>query len=68
MKCNVGVIDRIVRLIAGLALLVYGLVTAPAGGGFIIALVGGVLVITALISFCPLYTLLGMDTGCKTKN
>lgn len=68
MKCNVGTGDRVIRIIVGLALFIYGLVTAPQGGSFIIGLIGAVLVVTALISFCPLYTLLGIDTGCKSES
>lgn len=68
MKCNVGSGDRIIRIIVGLALFVYGLVTAPQGGSFIIGLIGVILVITAIVSFCPLYTLLGIDTGCRSKS
>lgn len=65
MKCNIGTGDRILRIIVGLAFFLYGLVTAPAGGSFIIGLIGVVLVVTALISFCPLYTAIGINTGCK---
>jgi hypothetical protein len=62
-----GTSDKIIRIIVGLALFIYGLVTAPQGGSFIIGLIGVVLVVTALISFCPLYQLLGISTGCKTE-
>lgn len=67
MKCNIGTGDKIIRIIVGLGLFVYGLVTAPMGGSFIIGLIGAVLVITALVSFCPLYTMLGINTGCTKK-
>jgi glucose dehydrogenase len=62
-----GTSDKIIRIIVGLALFIFGLVTAPQGGSFIIGLIGVVLVVTALISFCPLYQLLGISTGCKTE-
>ena len=67
MKCNIGTGDKIIRIIVGLALFVYGLVTAPMGGSFIIGLIGAVLVVTALISFCPIYTMLGINTGCTKE-
>lgn len=65
MTCNVGIIDKVIRVIAGLGLLLYGVVTAPQTGSFAIAIVGLVLLITALISFCPLYAILGINTSCK---
>ncbi len=61
MKNNVGGIDRILRLVAGLAL-----VTWPAMGGPVWAWVGVVLVATAAMRFCPVYPLLGMNT-CDKK-
>ncbi|MBU0632069.1 DUF2892 domain-containing protein [bacterium] len=60
--CNVGKIDRIVRAVVGLAIIVWGVMTQNWFG-----IVGVVLLGTAAISFCPLYSLLGMNTGCKIK-
>ena len=69
---NVGSTDRLVRLIAGVILLIIA-VPSLAGMAFIglggwawlIGLVGLVLVATALMNFCPGYTLIGVNT-CKT--
>lgn len=63
MKANVGGIDRPLRIIVGLALLAWVLFF----GGPVWAWVGVVPLATGLFSFCPLYTLLGMNT-CPTKN
>ena len=68
---NVGSTDRLVRLIAGVILLIIA-VPSLAGMAFIglggwawlIGLVGLVLVATALMNFCPAYTLIGVNT-CK---
>lgn len=57
MKTNIGTLDRIVRILAGLAIL---------GAGYHYqswwALVGLVPLLTAFIGFCPAYTLLGLST------
>ncbi len=67
MTCNVGIADKIFRIVVGIVIGLYGLVTAPQAGSFLLAIVGLVLILTALISFCPLYTLFGLNTGCKAS-
>ncbi len=67
MTCNVGIADKILRIVVGIVIGLYGLVTAPQAGSFLLAIVGLVLILTALISFCPLYTLFGLNTGCKAS-
>lgn len=62
MKTNVGGIDRIARIVLGLALIALTLTGAIGVWGWI----GVVLVATAAIGFCPLYTLLGFNT-CPMK-
>ena len=62
MKLNVGGIDRILRVVAGLALI--GLTLAGMIGVW--GWIGVVPLATGLFSFCPLYTLLGMNT-CPLK-
>ncbi|NOR56879.1 MAG: DUF2892 domain-containing protein [Sulfurovum sp.] len=37
-------------------------------GNIIADVVGGVLLFTAIIGWCPPYVLLGINTGCKNKN
>ena len=68
---NVGSTDRLVRLIAGLILLIIavpslaGMAFVGLGGwAWLVGLVGVVLVATALLNFCPAYTLIGVNT-CK---
>ena len=62
MSKNVGGIDRVLRIIVGLGLLWYALFAAPTGYNWI-GWIGLVPLATAFMSFCPLYTLLGMNTG-----
>jgi len=64
MKLNVGGIDRILRVVAGLALI--GLTLAGMIGVW--GWIGVVPLATGLFSFCPLYTLLGFNScPLKTK-
>jgi hypothetical protein len=63
MKANVGSIDRILRIVVGLALIAW----AAALGGPIWAWIGVVPLATGLFKFCPAYTLLGMNTCAKDK-
>ena len=67
MKKNMGNVDRIVRVIiaAVLAGLYFGGVITGTLGIVLVA-AGAVFVLTSLISFCPLYTLFGMNT-CPKK-
>ncbi len=58
MEANVGKTDRIIRIVAGLALLSLVFI----GPQTLWGLVGLVLLATAFINFCPAYKLLGMNT------
>ncbi len=61
MKSNVGGIDRILRIVVGLALLGAGLYLKTGWG-----LVGLVPLLTAFIGFCPAYVPFGLST-CKVE-
>lgn len=58
MKANVGGIDRGARIVVGLALIGLTLMGTIGAWGWI----GVVPLLTGLVSFCPLYTLLGIRT------
>jgi hypothetical protein len=64
MKQNVGGIDKVVRIIAGLALL--SMLFLVEGSAKWFGLIGLVPLGTALVGSCPLYTLLGLST-CPAK-
>ena len=57
MKINMGSVDRVVRILVGLAVIGAGIVFKSWWGA-----VGIVLLATAGVGFCPLYTLLGVST------
>lgn len=66
MMANVGSIDRILRVLVGLALIGYVILGAvpytTVGLGMILLIVGAVLVLTGLVRFCPAYRLIGVST------
>ena len=62
MKSNVGGIDRILRIVLGLALIAMTLTGTIGVWGWI----GLVPLGTAALGFCPLYTMLGFNT-CPMK-
>jgi len=67
MKTNVGGIDRTIRLVAGLALIAVGALGLVASPWNIVAMgAGAVFVLTSVVSFCPLYTILGINS-CPVK-
>ncbi|MGE5468504.1 MAG: DUF2892 domain-containing protein [Ignavibacteria bacterium] len=61
MKFNVGGIDRVLRVLLGLALVAWAVL-----GGPVWAWIGLVPLATGAVGFCPLYPLLGMNT-CPAK-
>jgi len=62
MKSNVGGPDKILRVAAGVALIAFTLLGVIGAWGWI----GLVPLLTGLFNFCPLYTLIGVNT-CKIK-
>ncbi|MGP1678357.1 MAG: YgaP family membrane protein [Burkholderiales bacterium] len=65
MKANVGGADKILRIVVGLGLL--SLILILEGNARWWGLVGLVPLLTGVFNFCPLYTLLGLNT-CPMKN
>jgi hypothetical protein len=65
MKPNVGGIDRIGRIVVGIVLLVVGMAAPISAMWQTVALVvAAIALITAVVQFCPLNALLGINT-CK---
>ncbi len=58
MKLNVGTVDRVIRAIIGIALIALTLTGVIGIWGWI----GIIPLGSAAFSFCPLYTLLGINT------
>jgi len=62
MKPNVGSFDRKLRLLAGIGIAIGGVIFESYWG-----LIGIVVLITAVLNFCPLYALLGINTSVNDK-
>jgi len=60
MKCNVGATDRLVRIIAGLIILLLGLIYRNWWG-----LIGLIPLLTGVFRFCPLYLPFKINTEIK---
>jgi len=64
MTANVGSADRVVRVIIGLVILSYLFIGEGSARYF--GLIGLVPLLTAAIGYCPLYSIIGMNT-CGVK-
>lgn len=68
MKKNMGNVDRILRIVVALVIAVLFFTGTISGTlGIILMILGAVFLLTSLVSFCPLYTLVGINT-CKIEN
>lgn len=67
MKANMGISDKIIRFIlAAVFVALYFTNTVTGTFGILLLVFAGVFVLTSVISFCPLYTLIGFSS-CPTK-
>lgn len=67
MKTNVGNIDRIVRIVLAVVFsALYFTSTVTGTFGLVLLILGAVFFATALIGFCPLYAIFGLNT-CPVK-
>lgn len=63
-----GFTDRMIRLLAAAVIIVLYLSHVISGTlGIVLLVLAGVFVLTSLVSFCPLYLPLGINT-CKSKS
>lgn len=69
MKQNMGLADRLLRLLIAVTLaFVYLSGTVTGGWQIFLAVVMCILAVTAVLGFCPLYSLLGLNTSEGSKN
>jgi len=66
MKMNVGSADRLIRVLIGLAL--FSLVFLLEGPSRWLGLIGVVPLLTALVRYCPLYSILGVSSCAVSKH
>ncbi|MBI2486757.1 MAG: DUF2892 domain-containing protein [Deltaproteobacteria bacterium] len=61
MKCNVGMSDKVLRVIIGLVIIAVGFYFKSWWGA-----IGVIPILTAVLGWCPLYKPIRVST-CKTK-
>jgi hypothetical protein len=67
MKKNMGSIDKIIRIVVALLIIVLFFAKILNGTVAIILLVISLIfILTSIVGFCPLYRIFGLTT-CKTK-
>ncbi len=67
MKQNMGSTDRLIRTVIALLLVAaYAAGTVTGTIGIVFLILAAVFLLTSLVSFCPLYTVLGVNT-CRRK-
>ena len=67
MKKNMGSIDRVIRtLLAVVFAALYFTGTVTGTLGLVLVVASAIFALTSLISFCPLYPILGINT-CSVK-
>ena len=67
MEKNMNGVDRIIRIIIAIAA-VGGAAAVGFGsiGAWLLLVVGGIMLVTAAVGFCPLYRVFGVST-CKVR-
>jgi hypothetical protein len=67
MTVNMGAMDKSIRVIIALAIaILYFMGLIKGTMATVLILLAIIFVLTSLVSFCPLYTMLGINT-CKLK-
>ncbi len=67
MACNIGTTERIIRVLIGIALLAWAIFGLSGTAQWVVGIVGLVPLVTGVVRFCPLWSLLGINT-CKAKH
>lgn len=66
MKKNMGVADKVVRILIAIVIAALYFTNVITGTlGIVLLVLGGIFVLTSLISFCPLYAPFGLSTNKK---
>ena len=67
MKKNMGSMDRVVRILIVIAIAVlYSQEIITGTAAIILGVVASIFLLTSLVSFCPLYKIVGLST-CPAK-
>jgi len=66
-EVNEGVLDRIIRGIIGVALIIISILLLEGTLKIVLIVIGVIVLVTGLSGFCGLYKILGINT-CKIKS
>jgi hypothetical protein len=67
MKKNMGATDRAIRVILAIIMgALYFTNTVTGTLGIVLLVLAGIFLLTSIVSFCPIYSIIGLKT-CKTK-
>jgi hypothetical protein len=67
MTCNLGGIERTIRIVLGLVLIAIAYATTvPTPAALALYFAGAILVMTAAVGFCPAWKLFGINTCDRT--
>jgi Protein of unknown function (DUF2892) len=64
MNANVGTFDRVIRVALGAAMIAFAVLATDSPYRFF-GWIGIIPILTAFVSFCPLYTILGVRTNAS---
>jgi hypothetical protein len=68
MKKNVGTIDKVIRILIAVVVVTLYFTNVISGTlGIILLAVAAILVVTSLVSICPIYLALGLNSGKKEQ-
>jgi hypothetical protein len=68
MKKNMGTIDKAIRLLIALVIIVLYFTQAITGTlAIILLIVAGLFILTSFVGFCPAYLPFGLSSTCKKK-
>jgi hypothetical protein len=67
MKANEGTIDRVVRLILGVALLAVALFVLEGAAAVVVGVVAFIPIITGAVGYCPLYAVAHIRTNKSSQ-
>jgi hypothetical protein len=66
MTKNIGMIDRVLRIVIGIILIAFALKIGFGNTGWNwIGWIGVIPIVTALVGSCPLYSLIGVNTCAR---
>jgi hypothetical protein len=66
MKKNVGTIEKVIRiLIAAIFIVLFATKVVTGTLGIVLLAIAGIFILTSLISWCPIWAVLGVNTTGK---